>query len=53
VKHAVRSIRREHGVYVIDDAFQCRYLIGAGGTVVRSTGRCFAQPTARERPARP
>jgi len=32
VKHAVRSIRREHGVYVIDDAFQCRYLIGAGGT---------------------
>jgi flavin-dependent dehydrogenase len=32
VQHAVRSIRREHGVYVIDDAFQCRYLIGAGGT---------------------
>src|SRR3984885_14007429 len=32
VKHAVRAIRREGGVYVIDDAFQCRYLIGAGGT---------------------
>ena len=32
VKHAVRSIRREGGVYRIDDAFQCRYLIGAAGT---------------------
>jgi flavin-dependent dehydrogenase len=32
VTHAVRSIRRERGVYVIDDAFECRYLIGAGGT---------------------
>jgi flavin-dependent dehydrogenase len=32
VKHAVRTIRHERGVYLIDDAFQCRYLIGAGGT---------------------
>ena len=32
VQHAVRSIRRERGVYVVDDAFECRYLIGAGGT---------------------
>jgi len=32
VKHTVRTIRRERGVYVIDDAFECRYLIGAGGT---------------------
>ena len=30
--HAVRNIRRESGAYVIDDAFRCRYLIGAGGT---------------------
>jgi flavin-dependent dehydrogenase len=32
LEHNVRSIRRERGVYVIDDAFECRYLIGAGGT---------------------
>jgi flavin-dependent dehydrogenase len=32
VEHSVRNIRRERGVYVIDDAFECRYLIGAGGT---------------------
>jgi menaquinone-9 beta-reductase len=32
VEHGVRNIRRERGVYVIDDAFECRYLIGAGGT---------------------
>jgi len=30
--HSVRTIRRERGVYVIDDAFECRYLIGAAGT---------------------
>jgi flavin-dependent dehydrogenase len=32
LQHCVRDIRRERGVYVIDDAFECRYLIGAGGT---------------------
>jgi menaquinone-9 beta-reductase len=32
LQHSVRGIRRERGVYVIDDAFECRYLIGAGGT---------------------
>jgi flavin-dependent dehydrogenase len=32
VHHTVRNIRREPGGYVIDDAFRCRYLIGAGGT---------------------
>jgi menaquinone-9 beta-reductase len=32
LQHSVRSIRCERGVYVIDDAFECRYLIGAGGT---------------------
>lgn len=32
IEHSVRNIRRERGVYVIDDAFECRYLIGAGGT---------------------
>jgi flavin-dependent dehydrogenase len=32
VKHTVRNIRREGGWYVVDDAFRCRYLIGAAGT---------------------
>jgi flavin-dependent dehydrogenase len=32
VKHTVKHIRQEHGDYVIDDAYRCKYLIGAGGT---------------------
>lgn len=30
--HNVRDIRRVGGDFVIDDAFRCRHLIGAGGT---------------------
>ena len=32
LQHNVHTIRAEAGGYVIDDAFRCRYLIGAGGT---------------------
>ncbi|MGH8326202.1 MAG: NAD(P)/FAD-dependent oxidoreductase [Steroidobacteraceae bacterium] len=33
VEHTVRSIRRDpQGGYVLDEAYRCRYLIGAGGT---------------------
>ena len=32
VQHNVRHIRAQEGGYVIDEAFRCRYLIGAGGT---------------------
>jgi flavin-dependent dehydrogenase len=32
IQHTVRNIRREGDDYIIDDAFRCRYLIGAGGT---------------------
>ncbi len=32
LQHNVHNIRVETGGYVIDDAFRCRYLIGAGGT---------------------
>jgi flavin-dependent dehydrogenase len=32
VQHTVKSIRAEGDGYVIDEAFRCRYLIGAGGT---------------------
>jgi len=50
-QHTVRSIRREPGgAYLIDDAFRCRYLIGAGGTrcpVYRTLFRA-ANPRASE-----
>ena len=32
VTHNVRRIRREGDRYVLDDAFACRHLVGAGGT---------------------
>jgi flavin-dependent dehydrogenase len=31
-QHKVGRIREQAGEYVIDDAFRCRYLVGAGGT---------------------
>ena len=32
VRHSVRAIVRDGGRYVIDGAFRCEYLVGAGGT---------------------
>jgi flavin-dependent dehydrogenase len=32
VQHAVKRVRDEGGDYVIDEAFRCRYLVGAAGT---------------------
>ena len=32
VRHNVRDIRRDAGMYVVDDKFQAPYVIGAGGT---------------------
>jgi flavin-dependent dehydrogenase len=32
VQHQVRKIERDGDGYVIDDAYRCKYLIGAGGT---------------------
>jgi len=32
LQHKVREIRRDSGDFVVDDAFRCRYLVGAGGT---------------------
>ena len=31
-QHAVTDIRKEGAAYVVDDAYRCRYLVGAGGT---------------------
>ena len=30
--HAVKSIRKEGGAFIIDDQFRCTFLVGAGGT---------------------
>lgn len=32
VEHKVKSVREDHGDYVIDESFRCRYLVGAAGT---------------------
>jgi flavin-dependent dehydrogenase len=32
VEHTVRQIRRDDGSFIIDDAFRCQHLVGAGGT---------------------
>jgi flavin-dependent dehydrogenase len=32
-QHSVKVIRREDDSYIIDEAFSCRYLVGAGGTM--------------------
>ncbi|MEZ5582930.1 MAG: NAD(P)/FAD-dependent oxidoreductase [Candidatus Competibacteraceae bacterium] len=31
-QHYARHIRCEHGDYLVDDRYRCRYLVGAGGT---------------------
>jgi flavin-dependent dehydrogenase len=31
-RHEVKSIRKDGEEYIIDDAYRCRYLVGAGGT---------------------
>jgi flavin-dependent dehydrogenase len=49
-RHTVRAVRREGRDYVIDDAFRCRHLVGAGGTrcpVYREIFR-HANPRARQ-----
>ena len=32
IEHEVKTIRRDGDRYLIDDIFECRYLVGAGGT---------------------
>jgi flavin-dependent dehydrogenase len=31
--HKVRHIKQHRGYYIIDDKYQCKYLVGAGGTL--------------------
>jgi flavin-dependent dehydrogenase len=50
VQHKVRDIVRDGADYVIDGAFRCRYLVGAGGTACPVYRELFhdLNPRARE-----
>jgi flavin-dependent dehydrogenase len=47
--HLVRDIRRDGEHYVIDGAFRCRYLIGAGGTSCPVRRAMFEEAMPRPR----
>lgn len=49
IEHTVRGIRREGADYVLDEAFRCRYLIGAGGTACPVYRTLFRDAMERER----
>jgi len=49
IEHSVRNIRREGEDYLIDEAFRCRYLIGAGGTSCPVYRTLFREQTPRVR----
>ncbi len=50
IRHNVKNIEKKNGTYLIDDSFECEYLVGAGGTrcpVYRSFFR-EVNPRAKE-----
>jgi flavin-dependent dehydrogenase len=49
LEHTVKAIRREGEDYVLDEAFRCRYLIGAGGTSCPVYRGLFRERMARVR----
>lgn len=49
VQHDVRRIERQGDRYVIDDEFECRYLIGAGGTACPVYRHLFRGDNPRNR----
>ncbi len=49
LQHAVRNIRRDGDDYVLDEAFRCRYLIGAAGTSCPVYRALFRDDLARVR----
>ncbi|MGH8222628.1 MAG: NAD(P)/FAD-dependent oxidoreductase [Woeseiaceae bacterium] len=49
VAHRVRDIERSGGDYVIDAAFRCRYLVGAGGTACPVYRTFFRERNPRAR----
>ena len=49
IQHQVQNIRRENGVYIIDETFRCKYLVGAGGTHCRVYRSFFKPFSPREK----
>ena len=49
IHHGVRDIRRDGEWYVLDDAFRCRYLIGAAGTACPVRRILFDHAMSRSR----
>ncbi|MDZ7288422.1 MAG: NAD(P)/FAD-dependent oxidoreductase [candidate division KSB1 bacterium] len=45
--HAAKHIREENGHYIIDDAYRCKYLVGAGGTNCPVYRTFFAEANPR------
>ena len=49
LQHSVKTIRRDGDEYVLDEAFRCRYLIGAAGTSCPVYRALFRDEVARVR----
>lgn len=49
VQHAVKDVRRDGTDYLIDGAFRCRYLVGAGGTACPVRRSLFGSVSPRVR----
>jgi flavin-dependent dehydrogenase len=48
-QHSVKAIRREDDRYIIDEAFSCRYLVGAGGTMCPVRRNLFDEKRLKSR----
>ncbi len=49
MQHTVKAISRDGDAYILDGAFRCRYLIGAGGTSCPVRRALFEEATPRPR----
>jgi flavin-dependent dehydrogenase len=49
IEHEVKEIRRDGARYVVDDAYACRYLVGAGGTMCPVRRALFPQQRVKSR----
>lgn len=49
IQHAVKSVRREGDLYVLDDQFFCRNLVGAGGTMCPVRREVFDEERRRSK----
>ncbi|MEW5734697.1 MAG: NAD(P)/FAD-dependent oxidoreductase [Thermodesulfobacteriota bacterium] len=48
LRHEVKSIRKENGRFILDEAFSCRFLVGAGGTNCRVFRTFFRDARPRD-----